>query len=81
MNNGALIEGIKKIEIIKKDGKFHIHVIKEKCNKSEEITADVLKSISNTLNNNTRRIIKFPNLFGNHDLFEQSLEQKHAYRA
>lgn len=79
-DNTTTIEGIKKIEIIKKDGKFHINVVKDECNEGEEITDEVLKRISKSLNSNKKNKNKFTNLFGDTGLFEKSLIEKHAYR-
>lgn len=72
-------EGIKKIEIIKKDGQYHINVVKDMCPKEEEITDKVLKRISESLNGNLKKT-KFLDLFVDNMLLEQSINEKHAYR-
>ena len=80
-------EGITKIEIVKKDGKFHVNVVKEECGEGEDITDEVLKRISKSLNIKTlKKTLKNHNskgifsLFGDTGLFEKSLIEKNACR-
>lgn len=75
-------QGIKKIEIEKRDGKFHINLIKDDdCTEDEEINDDTIRKISNSLNGKGKKSKNlFTGMFFGDNMLEKSMTQKQNYR-